>query len=287
MKQKKILRPLYFVAAMSFSFALLKLWVGYSSGSSSLRSMGLNNSADFLYSLIMILGMWMSIQPADSNHPEGHYRYESIVGISIGLLIISSGFLVQYDALQTFLHGRKLSFIALPLIVQSTSIAIKIGFAWYLKQMAETASSPALQALSRDQISDVLADSSVVFALFSARFLWPALDPLVAALIGLFIIKIGFDSLRENFGHLTGEAASGELRHQVEEIIRSETKFAGPFHLKAHHVGPRVFLSFMLKAPGNKRLATLHDEEERIRRKLLKIEPVERVYIHLQPNEID
>ncbi len=285
MKNNKILRPLYFLSAMSLSFAGLKLWAGYISGSSSLRSMGLNNSADFLYSIIMLLGMWMSIQPADSNHPEGHYRYESLVGITIGLLIITSGFLVQWDALQTFIEETTVELSILPIFVLGLSILVKLLFVFYLKKMKEMANSPALQALSNDQLSDILGDFSVLFALFSSRFLWPVLDPIVAALIGLFILKLGYETVRRNFGHLTGESASQNLQKKAYEIIINSTRFEGPYHLKAHHVGPRVFLSFVLRAPGNKDLHSLHAEEEKIRAALLELPPVERVYIHLEPQD--
>ena len=284
-KQKKIMWPLYFLTAMSLTLALLKLWAGYAVGSSSLRSMGLNNTADFFYSIILVLGMWVSLQPADDNHPEGHYRYESLVGVGVGSLIVISGLLALYDAYLTIIGERLIKLTALPLVILSGSIGIKVAFSWYLKRLGETVNSPALVAISRDQLGDILADGSVIFALISSRYLWPVLDPVIAALIGVFILKIGYDALRENIGHLTGESASRRLQQKAHELVANETEFDGPYHLRAHHVGPKVFLSFVLRADGNRTLSKLHAEEEKIRDKLLNLDLIERVYIHLEPKK--
>ncbi len=282
-RSKSVLRPLYLLLVLSLVFAVLKLWAGFLADSASLRSVGFNNTADFLYGLILYLGLWVSIQPADSDHPEGHYRYESVVGVIVGFIILGSGVFVHFDALRTFLYGQEIKLSGFSLFVLLSSIGLKFLLAWHLKTTGKSNNSPALLAIGQDQFGDILADSTVIFALITSYCGWAILDPIIAVVIGLLILKIGFDTLRENLGHLTGQAAERKLENEFEKIIRNKTKFAGPTELKTHYVGPRLHLSFVLRAGKNKTLEELHAEEEKVRQRLLEHDLVERVYIHLEP----
>ena len=53
--------------------------------SSALYSDALNSISDVIYSLMIILGLILAIRPPDSDHPQGHTRFEPLLAIVISL----------------------------------------------------------------------------------------------------------------------------------------------------------------------------------------------------------
>jgi len=280
---KQVLRPVYLLLFISLGLAGLKLWAGYVQDSSALRSVGINNAADLLYGLVLWAGLWMSIQPPDSTHPEGHRRFESLVGIFVGAVVLLSGLYVLVDAGWSFYAGREVLFDPLGIVVLLGSILIKMGFSWYCSREGKRLGSPALRAISKDQLSDILNDTVVIVALLGVYFGLKLLDVLVAVFIGLFIMKIGLETCIENIDHLTGRVAPPEIIDKVNRIIDRDKIFGGPYEIKAHHVGPLIHISLVVRAEGSETLGNIHEAEENLKDKLKKLDKISRVYIHVEP----
>ncbi|MGM0381644.1 MAG: cation diffusion facilitator family transporter [bacterium] len=284
MENKKVLIPVYVFLIISLGLAGLKLWMGFWLDSSALRSVGVNNAADFLYGIVLYLGLWVSIQPPDRSHPEGHQRFESLVGIFVGIVITVSGIYVLYDAAWTFYFGRQVTLNAAGIIVILGSMTVKSVLSWYCNREGKKLRSPALKALGRDQASDILADATVLVALLTVNFGWQLLDPLVALIIALTIIKVGVSTLTENINHITGRAAPPDLIEEIKKIVKADKKFEGPTSIRSHFVGPRVHISLVVKADPALPLGKVHGAEEQMKQKILALDTVERVYIHVEPN---
>ena len=63
--------------------ALTKWAAAVRSGSSSVYADALNSISDVLYSVTLVIGLLISIRPADRSHPHGHERFEPLVGLII------------------------------------------------------------------------------------------------------------------------------------------------------------------------------------------------------------
>ncbi|MFB6355982.1 MAG: cation diffusion facilitator family transporter, partial [bacterium] len=110
---KEYLPSISALIALNVFLSALKLWVGYTGDSSAMRSVGWNNLADFLYSALLAIGLWISTQPADSSHPEGHDRFESLLGLFVSLVILGTGAFVLWDAYHAFTLKREMD-VGLP-----------------------------------------------------------------------------------------------------------------------------------------------------------------------------
>ncbi len=283
MKSKQVLRPVYLLLIISLGLSVLKLWVGFWLDSSALRSVGFNNAADFLYGIVLYLGLWVSIQPPDANHPEGHQRFESLVGIFVGLIITVSGLYVLYDAGWTFYYGRRVTLNPAGIVVIAGSMAIKAVLSWHCMREGKKLHSPAVKALGRDQASDILADLTVLVALVTAAVGWRWLDPLVALLMAFAIMKVGVGTLIENVNHITGRAAPEDLVDKIKKIVADDNNFYGPTGIKTHFVGPRVHISLIVETESSRPLGEVHAAEEKLREKLKEINKIERIFIHVEP----
>ena len=57
--------------------------VAYISGSVALYADAANSVSDVVYSLFMVVGLWMAQRPPDLSHPQGHSRFEPIIGLLV------------------------------------------------------------------------------------------------------------------------------------------------------------------------------------------------------------
>ena len=273
--------------AVNLILGALKLTLGYGIHSSALRSDGWNNAADFVYTLLLVGGIWISSTPPDPSHPEGHERFESLVGLAVSMVIFATGLFVLWDAYNALIDpvGTIMNRWAVSLVL--VSVVAKGATGWFLQREGNRLDSPALTAIGRDQSGDMLADAAVLVAMAASLFdlLW--LDPLVAGLIGLAIVYIGLEPFIRNVRDLTGRAPSRDLREEIEPLVDSHSCFRNLTHLQAHHVGPSIYVSMTVKAPGDLTLKEVHRGEEDLRKEILDLPQVGRVFIHIEPPDDD
>lgn len=284
---QEYLRSIGFLLLLNLLLGSTKLILGYMGDSSAMRSDGFNNSADFLYSVLLAIGLWISTRPPDRSHPEGHARFESLMGTMIAVVIMGTGLYVLWDAYHAFLEPRSIHMGRLSIAVLSVSMVLKAAIAWFLIREEKRLTSPSLGAIGRDQAGDVLADLSVAAAIVAAVFELEWFDPLVAGVIGLVILKIGWEPFLENVRQLTGGAPAENVQRTIEQHVGNIEGLSRPSHVRAHHVGPVLHVSLTVKAPGEISLSEAHELEEELRQKILSIDRVERAFIHVEPYEAD
>ena len=85
---------------VSAILAVVKIWVGLASGSVALVSDGFESGADFFTATLVLLGLWVAAKPADRDHPYGHGRFEIVVGLAIGAVLVASGTAISLRALE-------------------------------------------------------------------------------------------------------------------------------------------------------------------------------------------
>jgi len=277
-------RPIVFLLLINIVLAVGKLTLGWQEGSTALRSDGWNNAADVFYTLLIAAGLWISVQPPDRSHPEGHGRFESLVGLGVSGVILLTGAAVVADAVLALRTFSIPHVGAVGMLVLSVSMGLKFLIGRRCLRVARQQRYPALEAIGRDQITDVLVDASVLTAVGAAALGAGWLDPVVASIIGLLILHLGWRTLRESVDYLTGRSPSPELLEKIREQTRDIEVFSEPFHIRAHYVGPRVHLSLNVASDRNQPLERIHDAEETLRARLLALEEVSRVFIHVEPH---
>src|SRR5262249_22979029 len=85
--------------AVSGALAALKIAAGIFGHSTAVTADGLESAGDVFASGFVLLGLTVAAVPADSNHPYGHGRAETLTGLIIGLVLSAAGALISYRSL--------------------------------------------------------------------------------------------------------------------------------------------------------------------------------------------
>jgi len=265
------------------ALTLAKAVVAWLSGSSAVLAEAANSFSDALYSLFMGLGLWLSQRPADESHPQGHGRFEPLVGVSIAAAMGITGFEVVHRAVNRLLDQALPIEPGWPTAVLVGSAVLKLAMFAMAYRLGRRTRSPAIQASARDNLSDVCTSTAALLGVWASRHLHPLCDPGAGILISLWVFRTAFEVLWENLGYLTGRGADLELIAAIVSEALAVPGVRGVHQVVADYVGPKVRVDMHIDVDGSLSLIEAHRISERVQERVERLKGVDRAFVHLEP----
>ncbi len=135
-----------FSLATAASLMLLKLATGLATGSLAVLSSAIDSLLDILMSGINLLAIRQAEQPADSSHPFGHGKYETLATLIQALVIAASGGWIIYESIHRLYRGAEVARLGSGIGVLAVSAAVSWWIGRYLRRSADRTDSSALRA---------------------------------------------------------------------------------------------------------------------------------------------
>ena len=174
----------------SIALSLMKLTFGFFGRSAALVSDGVNSLSDVISYSVVMGGVAASDRKADTKHPYGHDKAESIVSVILAIVILGTAIGIGYRGVLQILHPEELLVPSLlPLVGAILSIAVKLALFFYTRREANESGLNALKALSADHLSDALSSAGALIGIVGARAGIPVLDPIASVVIALLIFR--------------------------------------------------------------------------------------------------
>ncbi|HUU64985.1 MAG TPA: cation diffusion facilitator family transporter [Dehalococcoidales bacterium] len=239
--------------AVKFSLAIViglivfKVVVGVITGSISVIAQAVDSFLDLLAIAITFFAVIIAIKPADEKHPFGHGKVENIAAIAQAMLIFTAGGLIIYSAVRRIITGATIELTEAGMGVMLVSIIASIFLSRHLLRVSRATDSIALEASARNIAADVYSAAGVLVGLVVIRFTGLSIiDPIIALLVSLIILKAAYDVLRKSFGGLIDV----KLPEAEENVIRSAI---------LEHAGELVdFHELRTRKAGSQRYIDLH-----------------------------
>lgn len=276
-------RALVITLVGNLLLAVSKGIVAYISGSTAVYADAANSAADLLYSLLMVLGLWVAQQPPDLSHPQGHRRFEPLVGLLVALGMGFAGYEAVRVAVERFITGGLAVSPGFPTLVLVGSAGVKVGMYFSIRHMARRLSSPTLNVAARDNLSDVLTSSAAFVGTLGSAYVHPLLDPAAAFLVALWIFRAAFEAARENLNYLTGAGASQDLRDRMAEVAADVPGVVQVHQVLTEYAGPQLVVDLHINVDGDLPLRKAHDIADKVMAALEDMDEVERAYVHVEP----
>lgn len=281
---KLIYRALTITVIGNLFLAAMKFGVAQLSASSALYSDALNSISDVIYTVALIVGMLLAIQPPDPDHPQGHQRFEPVLGMIIGFSMAWAGWTALTNAIDKIRFGVPPFELGLPVLTLVVSTVVKALMYYLIKRIADQVSSATLQASAADNLADTATSLTAIAGIFLAKFVHPLADPIAAILVSLWIFKAVISVLNENFGFLTGAGISEEERNQIFTITQSVEGVLAVHQIIGEHIGSLHLIDIHVNAAGDTPLTEVHRIETEIKKRLKdEMDDIDRVYVHVEP----
>ncbi len=276
-------KALIITLAGNIFLAVGKGIVSYLTGSAALYADTANSVSDVIYSLAMVFGIWYAIQPPDLSHPQGHSRFEPLVGLVVSIMMAIAGYEAIRTSIGRFITGAEAIQINLPTIILLVSAAIKTGMFFIIRKMAQATDSPSLRVTAKDNLSDVLTSLAAFFGILGSSFIHPLLDPAAGVLVSLWIFKAVYEAVKENLKYLTGAGADEALRQKITQTANGVDGVRNVHHMMSDYVGPKLIVDMHINLPGHASLDEVHDISDRVIDALQALPEVDRAYVHIEP----
>jgi cation diffusion facilitator family transporter len=239
----------------------LKLVAGIISGSVSVISEAIHSGLDLLAAIIAYFSVRVSDAPPDDRHPYGHGKFENVSGVIEALLIFIAAIWISYEAIEKLLNKKDVESFGIGIVVMLIAALVNILVSRKLYKVAKETESVALEADALHLKTDVYTSVGVAVGLI---LIWITklhiLDPIVALIVVLIILKESFDLLRKAFLPLLDETLPENDLKKLKSIIDEHCINGIKYHnLRTRKAGNIKFIDFHLEVPEDISVKTAHD----------------------------
>jgi cation diffusion facilitator family transporter len=254
------------------ALVLGKLIVGVLTGSLGILSEAVHSILDLVASGFTLFAVRTARKPADSEHPYGHGRAETLAAFAEGVLLLITAAGIAFEAVRRLtLGGGTVNPAGYAFALLIATLIIESGRAAVLRRVGRAAQSEALQADATNRLSDVLATVGVLAGLVGVRMGFEWADSVAALLVaGIIARAAGLVAWRSGDTLIDRAPAGAEKQVRaaiqsvpgVREVRSVRVRRSGPILLAEASIATARMLS--LEAAG-----ALVDEVKQITRRTL------------------
>jgi cation diffusion facilitator family transporter len=269
--------------------AVAKTTVGVLGHSQALLADGVNSTSDVAYYLVVAVFMRLAGKPPDESHPYGHNQLESISSLVVGAFVVTTGIAILWDAVNNVfdLVSGASTFKGAELItlwIALLTIGMKIGLTVYTIKVSKKTENPAVLALAYDHRNDIFTASGAAVGIFLGRAGYPWVDPAVGALVALFVLRTGFEIIRQSSADLMDAVPSRALADQITNLLGDNSQVLQVEELHAHRFGPYLVINVTIGVDGDLSVTQGDAIASKVENQIVEaIDLVRHVYVHYHP----
>ena len=274
-----------FAICVNIILAFLKIAAGKIFFSMSLLSDGLNSLSDLITNILVIVGLKVGSNPEDKEHPFGHGKIESVFSVIIGTFIMITAFELikdNFSKLTSLSSESNLKITVIPIIVTILAILIKIFQLSFMKKRAKKYNNSLINSLLADYNTDIVISVSVLIGLSLSR-IHPVFDTIVGFIVSIYIIKSGYELIKENSLILL-DSQDDELIEKIRSEILQFKEIENAHDFRMTTSGKDIYVFADVRMDKNKTIEEAHDITNKISKKIKhKYKNIKRLLIHIEP----
>lgn len=261
--------------------SIVKYVVGTLYHSAAVRADALNNMTDILVSIAVIVGLKISIKPADRNHPYGHLKSENIASLLVSFIIMFVGVQVMMQNFPRLFLNDYHTPTPITIIVSIVSGFVMLGVSYYNFRLAKQTKSRSLHSSAVDNMSDSIVSLGTGIGLIFTQFGLPIVDIILATILGALIVYTGFSIFREAIFTLSDGFNERDLENYRQDVLEVSDVIAVN-SIKGRYHGSSVFVDVTIAVEPDLTLQEAHAICDRVETHMHS-KGVSSVYVHPEP----
>jgi cation diffusion facilitator family transporter len=254
--------------------------------SSAMFSEGVHSVVDVGNQALLLLGLKLSKQKADRDHPFGYGKEIYFWSLIVAILLFSvGGGLSFYKGVMAWEHPEKMGHILLNYIILTVAACFE-GAAWLIaykglrQKLGKTKFFLAIQrAKDPAMIVVVLEDTAALIGLgiaaigmsLSYYLHMPIFDAIASMVIGVLLFFTAIWLAYESKNLLIGEAATPQVVKQIRDLIEYDSRISAVENILTMHMGPEEVLvnlnvDFIDQLSSSEVELAISDIEDRIKK---------------------
>ena len=273
------------LSIMTASFlAALKLMFAIISGSLVILASSIDSLLDIVASLFNYLSIKESSKPPDKQHPYGHGKIESLAAMFQSIIIFGSAVFIIYKGVLSIINETQITRLEEGIAVMTISTIISILLTRRLRKVGTELNSEVLKTDALHYATDIYQNIGVLITIVLIYLTgWDIFDPIIAFIIGAYIIKQVWVIFKKAFDTLIDHELPENIEKQIKKIIMENPNVKDFHNLRTRKSGRTQFIDFHMVLSPNITLLEAnkiaHCVEDKIQEKF----PNSEVLIHTDP----
>ena len=267
--------------------AVLKILFGWLGHSQSLIADGVHSLSDLLTDALVLFTAHHANEEPDEEHPYGHGRFETVGTLVLGGFLVIIGIGIVWDAgFRLFAPEELLSPATLTLYVAAFSILANEVLFFYTRHLANLINSDLLRANAWHHRSDSVSSIVVLVGIGGTILGLPYLDAIAAVIVGVMVIKIGWDLGWQAIQELADAGLEEESLDEIRQIIGSVSGVNSVHMLRTRKLGGHALADVHVQVDPWLSVSEGHRIAEVVQYGLIdRVDVLEDVTVHIDPED--
>jgi cation diffusion facilitator family transporter len=274
--------------AVNTTLAMIKIMAGVLGNSYALVADGIESTADIMTSLVVWGGLRVAARPANSQHPYGYGKAETLGGLVTSGGLILAAIIIAVQSIREILTPHHLPHWS-TLLVLVLVVAVKESMARWASKAGAEAHSVSLQADAWHHRSDALTSLSafvgISIGLIGGKGYEPA-DDYAALVACLVILYSGLRLLGHSVRDILDVAAPPDIVARVRQVAGEVNGVRDVEKCRIRKSGTNYFVEIHIEVDPDATVRAGHAIASEVRRTLREsVERIADVLVHIEPHE--
>jgi len=277
-------------ASVSVACVLIvgKFYAWMETDSIGLLSTLIDSFLDAATSIVNLIAVRHSLQPADLEHRFGHGKAEALAGLMQSAFISGSAVFLLIEAIDRLLNPQTISDANAGYIVMVLSIVLTLALVIFQRYVIKRSGSLVISADSLHYQTDILINASVILLLYlSSQADIPLADPIFAIVISIYIVRTAWQIGTAAFQILMDHELPDTNRETIRQIVLAQPGVLGMHDLRTRSSGTQIFIQLHLELDGEMTLNKSHKISDHVEQKIVEVFSNAEVIIHEDPEGVD
>jgi len=270
--------------AMALFLIVLKAWAALQTSSMAMLGSLADSILDLLASIVVLFGVRIAAQPADTDHRFGHGKAEALAALVQVIIIAISALFIGYRSVERLMAGAQTQDAELGIGVSLVAILFTIALISYQRYVVRRTGSVAISTDRLHYASDLMLNASVIVALVLDQYAGLAgADAIFGLLIALWLLWGAWRSSSHALDQLMDREWPADLRAKFLAACSEYPELTGLHDLRTRTSGTHHFAQFHVWVPSDWTVAQAHERMDRIEEELQHRFPATEILMHLDP----
>ena len=285
-KKKDIITASFVGILVNGLLAILKISTGFYAHSLAVIGDGIDSSTDVATYFITLVAARMMFRPPNPKFPFGYTRAEAIATKLLSFFIFFVGAQLVLNSGMRLWNGTESPSIELiALAVTLISVLAKIVLTIWQMKKGRALDSKMLIANAKNMQSDIILSLGVLLGISISYYTGlPWLDPLVALLVGVWILKVAYDLFAETSTELMDSNNDPEIYRIIFEAVASIEGAHNPHKARARKMSNLWVIDLDIEVEADLSMKEVHEIGIRVENEIKsRVENVYDIMIHFEP----
>jgi len=285
-REKKIIRASQISIAGNAFLSLLKIVIGFVSGSLAVMADGVDSASDIITSLITLYTAHIIARPPDARFTYGYIKADTIATKVLAFIIFFAGAQLAITSVNRLIFPVERVIpgsIAIYIII--ISIVGKYLLARYLRRIGKKVESAMLTANARNMQNDVIISFSVLTGLvFTFVLKMPVIDVITALLVSIYIMIVAFRIFMQTNLEMMDGVENEDIYKKIIAAVLGIKGAYNPHRIRARKMAHLYVIALDVETDGEISLRKAHDIAHSVEQAIKQAVPnVYDVLVHIEP----